>query len=628
MRAHRAWVQGLDLARDGHWQEAVSWFGEAHEAQPQDVLYGLNLADALMRAGEVERSLVLALDCFAAEPANRTAMVMVVNARFQLGQFAELAALLESVAPELLDHDLWVRLGVAQYQLGRPRESIASFLKALAERPAAAVVHYQLGVSFNELAMKVEAAECFRTALALGAGSMEVAIRNLLAFYEREVCHWPEVERPLEDLRSAIDALPTDAATQTNPFACVTLLDDPLAQLKASASCARFFAASAATLPPRVPTRRARIKVGYASADFCRHATSYLMAELLERHDRSRFEITLYSYGRDDGSDIGQRIRCAADHLVEAHDMGAHRLAQQIRSDDIDILVDLKGYTKDSRPALMAHRAAPVQVAYLGFPGTSGADFIDYIIGDPFVTPLAHAPWFSEKIAQLQGCYQCNDGSRPLPGVDDRRIHGLPEEALVLCGFNQAYKISPEVFDVWCGLLRRLPRAVLWLNTLNDQAIPNLRAHAAARGISEERLIFAPTLPHSAHLNRLGCVDLYLDTWPCNGHTTVSDMLWAGVPVVTYSGRTFASRVAGSLLQAVGVPENVCESVQAYEEKVMELAENAVLRQAVRERVQQARMTAPLFNGATIAQEIESLYQRMWERAVAGLPPDHLLHQA
>jgi predicted O-linked N-acetylglucosamine transferase (SPINDLY family) len=272
----------------------------------------------------------------------------------------------------------------------------------------------------------------------------------------------------------------------------------------------------------------------------------------------------------------------------------------------------------------MAHRAAPVQVAYLGFPGTSGADFIDYVIGDPFVTPLAHAPWFSEKIAQLPGCYQCNDGSRALPDVDDRRMHGLPEEALVLCGFNQAYKISPEVFDVWCGLLRRLPSAVLWLNTLNDQAIPNLRAHAAARGISEERLIFAPTLPHSAHLNRLGCADLYLDTWPCNGHTTVSDMLWAGVPVVTCSGRTFASRVAGSLLHAVGVPDTVCHSPEAYEALVMDLASDSRYRSLICEKVRSVRLSAPLFSGECIAQDIEALFERMWLRACAGLPPEHL----
>jgi predicted O-linked N-acetylglucosamine transferase (SPINDLY family) len=398
--------------------------------------------------------------------------------------------------------------------------------------------------------------------------------------------------------------------------------------LKSARSCARFYAQSVTPLPSVHAQRRERIRLGYVSADVRQHATAYLMAELLERHDRDRFEVTLYSHGTEDTSPIRDRMVRAAAHHVMAQDMSPLELAERVRQDGIDILVDLKGYTKDSRPAIFAYRPAPLQVAYLGFPGTSGADFIDYVIGDRWVTPLDSADCFSEKIAQLPGCYQCNDGSRPLPVPPSRASQGLPEDALVLCGFNQAYKISAEVFDVWCRLLQRLPQAVLWLHSWNEQSPAALKREAGLRGIDPARLVFAPTMVQGPHLDRIGCADLYLDTWPCNGHTTVSDMLWAGVPVVTYSGRTFASRVAGSLLQAIGVPENVCASVQAYEEKVMELAQNAVLRQAVRERVQQARLTAPLFNGATIAREIESLYERMWERAVAGLPPDHLLPQA
>lgn len=623
-RAQESWMLGLGLASRGQWSDAAECFLEARASQPDDVLYGLNLADALMRVGQVERSLSVALECYAAEPDNRTALLMVVNARFQLGHFEQLVELLESAPAAWMDHDLWVRLGVAQFRTGRAQGSIASFLKALMERPAEATVHYQLGVSFNEMAMKVEAAECFRTALALGAGVLEVAIRNLLAFYEREVCQWPEGDDQVAQLRAAIAALADDAATQTNPFACVTLLDDPRAQFKASASCARFFAGLVAPLAPRTPVRRRRIKIGYASSDVCRHATSYLLAELLERHDRGKFEVTLYSYGRSDGSDIGNRVRRAPEHFVDAHEMSTRHLAEKIRADEIDILVDLKGYTKDSRPDLMAYRAAPVQAAYLGFPGTSGADFIDYIVGDPFVTPIDHECWYSEKIAQVASCYQCNDGTRPLPTVGKRDAHGLPTDALVLCGFNQAYKISPEVFDVWCRILKRLPDAVLWLNTLNDQAVPRLKVEAARRGVEPNRLIFAPTLSQAAHLDRIGCADIFLDTWPCNAHTTASDALWAGLPLVTYSGRTFASRVAGSLLHAIDMPDTVCDSVEAYEAKVLELALDDDKRLAIRRHTEAARLTSPLFSGARIARDIEDLYTRMWDRALAGLPPEHL----
>jgi len=286
--------------------------------------------------------------------------------------------------------------------------------------------------------------------------------------------------------------------------------------------------------------------------------------------------------------------------------------------------VDLKGYTQHSRPPLFAMRAAPLQVSYLGFPGTTGADYIDYVIGDPVVTPLEHAPFYSEKIAQLPGCYQCNDGTRPIPIAPSRASQGLPDDAIVLCGFNQPYKISPQVFDVWCQILQRVPNAVLWLLMWNKDAPAALRREAQARGVDPQRIVFAANIAQEEHLNRIGCADLFLDTWPCNAHTTASDALWAGVPIVTHIGRTFASRVAGSLLQAVGVSDLVCPSVQAYEELVVGLAGDAARRSVLRGQIESARLTSPLFDGALVAKGIESLYERMWERALADLPPVHL----
>jgi predicted O-linked N-acetylglucosamine transferase (SPINDLY family) len=627
-RAEQAWLAGQKFVRKGRYADAVQQFQAAARWQPQDVLFGLNLADALMKSGDNERALQVAEEAARLDPRNAIAFALRVSALMRLNRHEELAQLLDGAPAAQMSAESFCILGIARIRLARPQEAIHAFLQSLALKPAEAETHYRLGLAFNELSLKEEAAECFRTALVLGLGPLEGGVRDLLAFYERDVCDWRRGDEQLSQLRDAIARLPESAALQTNPFVHVTLLDDPLQQLNSARSCARFYAQSVTPLPAIAPKRRERLRLGYVTADVRQHATAYLMAELLERHDSSRFEVTLYSHGREDTSPIRDRMVAGADHHVNAMDMSPREMAQRMRADGIDILVDLKGYTQDSRPAVFAYRPAPVQVAYLGFPGTSGADFIDYVIGDPYVTPLENAGYLSEKIAQLPGCYQCNDGSRPLPVVPSRASQGLPEDTLVLCGFNQAYKISPEVFDVWCRLLHRLPGAVLWLHSWNQQSPQALLREAVARGIAADRLVFAPTMHQTAHLNRIGCADLYLDTWPCNGHTTVSDMLWAGVPVVTYSGRTFASRVAGSLLQAIGLPENVCESVQAYEEKVMELAQNAVLRQAVRERVQQARLTAPLFNGATIAREIESLYERMWERAVAGLPPDHLLPQA
>jgi predicted O-linked N-acetylglucosamine transferase (SPINDLY family) len=623
-RAEQAWQAGQKSVRKGRYADAVVQFQEASRWQPQEVLFGLNLADALMKSGDIERALEVAEAAARQDPHNEIAFALRGSALMRLHRHEELAQLLGNANPSQMTADAYSILGTAYVRLARPRAAIDAYLQALALKPAEADIHYRLGLAFNELKLKEEAAECFRTALLLGLGAKEAGVRDLLVFYERDVCDWRRAQEHMPQMKDAIARLPANAAVLTNPFAHVTLADDPLQQLHAARSCARLYEQSVVRLPAVTATARPRIRLGYVTADVRQHATAYLMAELLERHDRRRYEVTLYSYGREDDSPIRNRMVQAADQHVVARDMSPLQMARHMREQGIDIAVDLKGYTQDARPAVFAYRPAPVQVAYLGFPGTSGADFIDYVIGDPYVTPLESAAHFSEKIAQLPGCYQCNDGTRPLPVPPSRASQGLPEDALVLCGFNQAYKISPEVFDVWCSFLHRLPNAVLWLHSWNLQSPEALKREAVVRGVDPARLIFAPTMVQRPHLDRIACADLYLDTWPCNGHTTVSDMLWAGVPVVTWSGQTFASRVAGSLLKAVGVPDTVCNSVEAYEAKVMELALDAGLRQSVRNRVCAARLTSPLFNGERVARDIEALYGRMWERALAGLPPQHL----
>lgn len=623
-QAQQVWLQGQKFARKGHWTEAARRFERAAHLQPRDALYGVNLADALLKAGQAQRAQAAAAAVRETEPENALALALQVNALLTLRRQPAIVELLEGVPEHLLSFDLRVVLAGAQLEAGKPKDAVASYLHALCERPADGGLHFQLGQAFKALAMKLEAAECFRTALLLGLGHRQVAVQDLLAFYEREVCDWRGGDTQVQALRASIAALPEDAAVETNPFAHMTLLDNPQEQLRAVSACARYIASRVEPLPPRAARPVPRLRLGYVSADFHTHATGFLMAELFERHDRDRFEVFLYSHGPDDHSAMRQRLQAAGDHFIEARDLDSRALAERVRADGIDILVDLKGYTLDARPALFAHRPAPVQVAYLGFPGTSGAACIDYIIGDAHVTPLAHAPWFSEKIAQLPLCYQCNDGTRRLPLAPSRASQGLPEDALVLCAFNQPYKISPEVFDVWCRLLQRLPDAVLWLLAWTPQAPPALQREAAARGIDPSRLVFAPTVVQEQHLDRVACADIFLDTWPCNGHTTASDMLWAAVPVVTYSGRTFASRVAGSLLLALDVPELVCDSVAAYEALAYALATDAPRQQALSARLAAARTTSPLFSSARLAPQLEDLYRRMWSRAVNGLPAEHL----
>ena len=398
-------------------------------------------------------------------------------------------------------------------------------------------------------------------------------------------------------------------------------------QLRAARSCTRYTGADVPPLAPTVSDWRAgqrRLRVGYVSADFHHHATAILMAQMFEEHDRQRFDVRLYSHGASDGSAMRQRLEAACDEFVDVRLSTDEQVAERIRRDGIDLLIDLKGYTRDNRLGIFARRPAPLQVSFLGFPGTTGADYIDYLIGDAIVTPLAHADAYSEKIAQMPVCYQPNDRLRPLWEAPTRASQGLPEHALVLCGFNQPYKISPEVFDSWCGLLRDLPHAVLWLLEWNQQAMPSLRQEAQRRGIDPSRLIGAAKLGTSDHIARLRLADLFLDTWPCNAHTTASDALWAGVPIVTMLGETFASRVAASLLNAVGLPEMVCADVDSYEAMVRRLAIDPARLQALRGTLVQARQSSPLFDTPRFTRDIEALYLRIAQRHVQGLAPDHL----
>jgi predicted O-linked N-acetylglucosamine transferase (SPINDLY family) len=623
-QAQEAWLLGRSLGQRGAWSDAAARYRQAVRLQPDDVLYGLNLADALLKAGRSDEAAQAARDALKADPSNALATTLCVRALMSALRYEEVVEVVTSAPAQHLGAELWVFKGVAEFKLGRARDAVQSFLRAAALQPHDATIHYRLGLALNELSLKREAAECFRTALLLGLGPLEVGVRDLLAFYEREVCDWQGGDTQVRELKASIARLADDAALQTNPFAHVTLLDEPLEQLKAARACARHIAQGVRPLSPRRPQRREKIRVGYVSADFHRHATSFLMAQLFEQHDRQRFEIYAYSHGRDDGSAVRARIQAACDHFVDAQRMTVSAMARQIQDDGIDILIDLKGYTQDARPALFAYRAAPVQAAYLGFPGTSGAESIDYIIGDPWVTPMEHAAHYSEKIAQLPGCYQCNDGTRPVPVAPSRSSQGLPEDALVLCGFNQPYKISPEVFDVWCRVLQQVPAAVLWLLEWHPQAPNALRREAMARGVDPSRLIFAPTVTQEVHLNRIGCADLFIDTWPCNGHTTASDMLWAGVPVITFSGRTFASRVAGSLLKSIGLDDMVLGSEAEYQELVVALVQDRDRLERLKAEVCRRRSEAKLFDSRFLTPQLEGLFERMWARALAGQAPGHL----
>ena len=625
VRAYLQWQAGQQHAERERWPAAASAFDQAVRLHGA-LEYGLASAHALIKCGRAEDALKRARAVRERHPDEPMGYTLESHALLQLGRAQDaVQCLRELPAGAPRDHAYLTSLAVSLQRCQRHEEAIPAFMEVLAAKLDDSVSHFRLGMSFKDIGMKAQAAECVRTALLLGLGSSDLAARAQLCFLEREACNWAAAETEMNALRLAVQAAAPDVAMETGPFPHAVLGSDPAEQLKVARLYALHVARGIRPMPRREARARTdRLRVAYLSSDFHQHATSQLLAQMLECHDRSAFEVTLLSTGADDQSTMRQRIATGSEHFedLRGHDDAA--IARRVHQLRIDILVDLKGATHDNRMPVMAHRAAPVQVSWLGFPGTTGAPYIDYLIGDAVVTPLAHAAHFSEAIAQLPHCYQPNDAQRALPRESTRAEWGAPDDKLLLCAFHQSYKISAEVFDRWCEILQALPNAVLWLLRWNVNVQATLIAAARARGIAPERLLFVPLVPLDDHLARLAHADLYLDAWPCNAHTTAGEALWAGVPVVTRIGETFAQRVAASLLHAVALDELVCDDAASYHHRVLELAGDAGRRVALREHLIAQRSASPLFDGARQARDIEALYRRMWARAVSGLPPEHL----
>jgi predicted O-linked N-acetylglucosamine transferase (SPINDLY family) len=347
------------------------------------------------------------------------------------------------------------------------------------------------------------------------------------------------------------------------------------------------------------------------------------MASLFEAHDRRRFEIVAYSYGADDGGAMRARLVKAFDRFVDIEASSHREAAERIRADEIDILIDLKGFTHRARPAISALRPAPVQVSYLGYPATMGADFIDYLIVDRFVVPESMQASFSERLVHLPGCYQPNDHRREVAVTpSSRRDWGLPDKGLVLACFNNSYKLSPNMFGIWMRLLEATSGSVLWLLETNAPMRANLRKEAGLRGVDPARLVFAPPVASPDHLERHRHADLFLDTAPCNAHTTASDALWSGLPLLTLSGETFAGRVAGSLLTTIGLQELVTTSLEDYERMAQALVADPGRLKTLRAKIEGERDCNTQLDLARLTSSIEAAYERMWRRWLSGERPE------
>jgi predicted O-linked N-acetylglucosamine transferase (SPINDLY family) len=371
--------------------------------------------------------------------------------------------------------------------------------------------------------------------------------------------------------------------------------------------------------------RNGKIRIGYYSADFHNHATSFLMAELFEEHDNEKFEFYGFSFGPEQKDDMRIRISEGFNHFFDVAKKNDHEIAQMSRDLCIDIAVDLKGFTQGCRMGIFAAYAAPIQISYIGYPGTSSAPYFDYLVADKVLIPIESQRYYSEKIIYMPHSYQVNDSKRKISSkLFTRQELGLPENGFVFCCFNNNYKIMPATFDVWMRLLGKVSGSVLWLLADNPTAAKNLQNEAELRGIDPARLVFAPRMKLDEHLARHRCADLFIDTLPYNAHTTASDALWAGLPVLTQMGQSFAARVAASLLNAMDLPELITKTQEEYESKAIELANDPLQLTQIKNKLERNRETTPLFNGKLFARHIEAAYVEIHRRHLNGEKPDHI----
>ena len=514
--------------------------------------------------------------------------------------------------------------------LGEPGSAYARLIQALShtdEMSAQEAARLWVEVADLEPYLPaIDGRDCLRRARALDPDYPFISLLGYMT--QAHQCDW---SYPAADLvrffeRAAVGDLPADAPVLP-PGVADCLPVSPAARLATARRCCLTIEKRVVPLrrdlPP--PARRhgdKRIRIGYLSADFHNHPTMHLLRGVLATHDRDRFESYAYSIGPDDGSGVREEAMLLFEHFNDVMAESPLATARRIMGDGIDILVDLKGYTGGSRPEIAALRPAPVQVCYLGYPGTMAADFIDYLIADRTVIPPGDDTWYSEKIVTLPDCYQANNQwqeiALPRPSRADA---GLPADAFVFCSFNSTYKIEPHIFSTWMEILRAAPHALLWIHADREEARANLRREAHARGIDAVRLIFAATVPKADHLSRIALADLFLDTHFVSGHTTASDSLWAGLPLITCPGNSFSSRVAASLLCTVGLADLVCGDLASYRELAVALAHDPARLRALRGRLAAGRLSSPLFDTRMYTRHLEAAYTTMHAIACAGDAP-------
>ena len=592
------------LARQGRHGEAMHFYDQAVAARPDFFEALFNRGNLLLELKRTEEALesydrvLAARQDFAGVWNNRGTALRGLN-RLD----AALASFQRAVTLAPGHFNALTNAAVILWDMKRLPEALAAVDRALGVQPGFAEALYVKANVLRDLGRTGEALEAYEATLKSNPAHPHAL--NGAAQVARIVCDFKRVEALTPQV---IQNAPRGRAV-IQPFVLMGYSDDAALQRRCAENLVRMFVPQRPALRDVRRYGHDRIRLAYLSADYHQHPTAQLMVELFERHDRSRFEVTAIAFGPDDGSLLRARLKIVFDHFEDVRGLSDAEVARMLREREIDIAVDLNGHTAEARPGIFAWRPAPVQVNYLVYPGTTGADFMDVILADRIALPSDQQPYIREKIVHLPDSYQANDATRVVLPPPSRAAAGLPDSGFVFCCFNNSWKITSAMFDIWMRLLTQVDGSLLWL--LDGPHADNLRAEAKARGVDPARLIFAPKLPPEQHLARQQLADLFLDTLPYNAHTTCSDALWAGLPVVTCYGKAFPGRVASSLLKAIDLPELVTASPQLYEALALELAQNPALLKATKEKLARNRTTTPLFDSERFRKNIETAYEAM-----------------
>jgi len=618
-------LMGIIRAQSGDFKGAIDFIKKAISINPNNPASYFNRGLALIETGNPAKAIDDFKKAISLNPRYAEAYNGQGNALLDLMQIrTAIASFREAIRINPKYADAWNNLGNALSVSKNNSEAIECYKQAVTNRPNFVDALTNLASAYAELNELDDSLACYRAAMEINP-----EFNYLSGDYvhtKLRATSWVELDTDVAQLENTIrQSLPA-----VKPFVGLGLLDDPILHKRVAELYAQARFPSSETLGPILKRIKGeKIRIGYYSADFRNHAVAYLIAEMLERHDKEAFEVYAFNLNPGPGDAMSARLFAAVTQVIDLANHSDRSAAQLSRAMGIDIAVDLGGHTVGSRSGIFAHRCAPVQVNYLGFPGTLGASYYEYVLADRHVIPANQGTNYTEQLVYLPHCYQVNDSTRKIADrVFSRSELGLPEQAFVFCCFNNSYKILPQTFDGWMRVLHAVQGSVLWLLDNNALATRNLQTEAQARGIAPDRLIFAPRMPLGDHLARHRLADLFIDTLPYNAHTTASDALWAGLPVLTCMGKSFAARVAGSLLLTMGLPELVTHMQADFESKAIEYAKNTEALQKIKLKLLQNLSNSPLFNAQLFTQHIERAYRVMHVRQQSGLPPEHFAVEA